>query len=573
MSSRTPLSPLRQALQRIEIGSTRLSRTLAHGGDGGFFERLSRSMGLVLDWNVGDLARLPQSGPVLLTANRPYGWIEGGALLADLKGQRPDWRILEDRLLELDPDETRQSLGPGELSQRMERAHEHLAAGGALLVMVSPPLGHGRLEQAETQAEALGLARLARESGASVVALALHGGKRRAFLRLLGLDKPGWRREFLRGALPRAAPHLTVQVGSPLSAKDLREHVTENEAAELLAMRRWLLARRGSPKKAQAPRPWPLKPQGQPIASALPPEILEEELSRLPPRACLAISGDLECWVANALQIPNLLREIGRVREETFRAVGEGSGRPLDLDRFDQHYSHLFLWSRSKRCLAGGYRFAPLDQVLSLHGADGLYSHSLLRYAPALLLSLDPALELGRSFVARDWQRSFAPLQLLWRGIGAWVAEHPRYRRLFGLVSMSADYLPLSRELTASFIKQHLYRGDLARLTRPKRPFKPAYTKNQHDERTWRLGVDLDSLSDWVKEIEPDGKGLPVLFRQYAKLGGVFFGFNVDPDFGGALDALVCVDLLGTEPRLLARHMGDEGAARFLGWHGKEAKV
>jgi hypothetical protein len=134
---------------------------------------------------------------------------------------------------------------------------------------------------------------------------------------------------------------------------------------------------------------------------------------------------------------------------------------------------------------------------------------------------------------------------------------------------MSAEYQDLSRELAASFIKQHLYRGDLARLTRPRRPFKPGYVPGRLDDMTWRFGGDLDRLSQWISELEPDGKGLPVLLRQYARLGGTFFGFNLDPQFGGALDALVCVDLVHTEPRLLARHMGAENAARFLEWQAQ----
>jgi hypothetical protein len=281
----------------------------------------------------------------------------------------------------------------------------------------------------------------------------------------------------------------------------------------------------------------------------------------------LALSGELECWVAQAPSIPSLLREIGRLRELSFRAVGEGTGQPLDLDPFDRHYRHLFLWHRGRRCLAGAYRFAPLDEVLQAQGMAGLYTHSLLRFKPELLQQLQPALELGRSFVAPDFQRGYGPLLLLWRGLGRWIAAHPQYRRLFGLVSMSADFQPLSRELLASFVKQHCYRPDLARLTRPKRPFGPAYVPNRHDALTWRLGGDLDEISDWVSELEPDGKGLPVLIRQYVGLGAYFFAFNVDPSFGGALDGLICVDLVHSDPRMLARTMGPEAAAAFLDRH------
>jgi hypothetical protein len=215
----------------------------------------------------------------------------------------------------------------------------------------------------------------------------------------------------------------------------------------------------------------------------------------------------------------------------------------------------------------GGYRFTPIDKTLERFGPAGLYTHSLMRFKPELTRQLDPAIELGRSFVALPFQRDYAPLLLLWKGIGAWIAAHPRYIRLFGLVSMSADYQPLSRELVASFIKQNLYRPELAALTRPRLPYAPAYRPSRLDPLTWRYGNDLEHVSGWVSELEPDGKGLPVLIRQYAKLGGFFFGFNVDPSFGHALDALVCVDLRQTDPRLLARTMGAEQARQFQAFH------
>jgi hypothetical protein len=344
---------------------------------------------------------------------------------------------------------------------------------------------------------------------------------------------------------------------------------SEREAAELLLLRFWLLSHRGragasSPSLRQR---WRQRRQA-PIASALPPTLLEAELKALPASARLAEAGELSCWVAEAVQIPSLLREIGRLREESFRAQGEGTGQPLDLDAFDQHYRHLFLWHKGQRCVAGAYRFAAVDEVLAKQGIEGLYTHSLLRFKPALLQRLDPALELGRSFVAPGFQRGYAPLLLLWRGLGTWIGANPRYRRLFGLVTMSADFQPLSKELVASFAKQHLFRGDLAKLTRPRRPYLPGYIPSRHDHLTWRLGASLDEISTWVSELEPDGKGLPVLFRQYAGLGAFFFGFNVDPDFGHALDGLICVDLAQSDPRMLARTMGADAAAAFLRRHG-----
>jgi putative hemolysin len=562
---------LARLLKRMQLGPRRLQRVLRQAQPGqAFAPSLAQALSLSVELAPAELERVPEQGPLLMLCDRPYGLVEGCALWPALTSRRPDLRVLEDALLEAG--QPGAALGPGNLYERLASAEDHLRRGGAVLAFVSRGLGQGRLGSSASKAEARSLARLARSCGAAVQALRLQGGKRRAWLRALGLDKPGFRRLALAPALGRVGARLTLSAGSPLPGARLQALPQESDAAEVLALRLWLLAHRGrravsSPSWRQRLREW----RQRPLASALPPDLLEAELAALPGSACLAVSGELECWVADASQIPGILREIGRLREETFRAVGEGSGKPLDLDRFDPHYLHLFLWQRRQRCVVGAYRFTPLDRALARDGLEGLYTHSLLRFKPALLSELDPALELGRSFVAQPFQRSYAPLLLLWKGLGAWVAAHPRYRRLFGVVSMSADYQPLSRELVASFVKQHLYRGDLARLTRPRRPYGPAYAPSRHDPMTWRLGAHMEEMDGWVSELEPDGKGMPVLFRQYARLGGIFFGFNVDPEFGNALDGLVCVDLLKTDPRILARSMGADAAERFIGWHRARA--
>jgi putative hemolysin len=568
----TSLEPLMESLtKRLRLGPRRLEAVMQSVPLGqGFSERLARALRLKLDLPAAELERLPKQGPMLLLCNRPYGLLEACALWPCLRERRPDLLVLEDALMEAGGEEA--SLAPGGFFERLAAAERHLAQGGAVLALLGRSLGRGRLDGPADRAEARSLARLARQASAGVQVIHLTGGRRRRWLRAFGLDKPGLRRLALSPAFGGLGPRLEARLGTVLQPQRLQALPQEADAAELLALRVWLLAHRGrlvaaSTTWSQRLRQW----RQRPLASPLPADLLERELEALPSTARLAVSGEMECWVAEAAQIPSLLREIGRLREETFRAVGEGTGQPLDLDRFDQHYNHLFLWQRRERRVVGAYRFTPMDRALGLFGLEGLYTHTLLRFKPELLNELDPALELGRSFVVPEFQRSYAPLLLLWKGLGAWVAAHPRYRRLFGVVSMSAEYQPLSRELVASFIKQHLYRGDLARLTRPRRPYGPAYTASKHDPLTWRLGARLEEMNDWVAELEPDGKGVPVLFRQYAKLGGVFFGFNVDPAFGDALDGLVSVDLLKTDERMLARTMGTEAAERYLGWHQTRA--
>jgi putative hemolysin len=563
--------------QRPQIKLKHVQRLLGLGRAGlGYASQVLRAMRVEASVSPREMDRLPLAGGVLLMLDRPYGLVEGCALVELLGAVRLDLRFIHDEVLEADAAGATFCLGPGSDDERWRRAALQLRQGALVVAFVQRSASRSPQRPAGAAHDLnLRLAVLARETGCAVQAAHWKSGKRRLALRALGLDKPGLRRAVLsRGPLAKAGARLELQLGAPVPPSRLKAFASDAEAAEYLALRQWLLRHRGRRATERAPLASSRRvAKLRPLASALPREILQQELDALPPQACLARSGELACYLAEAWAIPSLLREIGRQREETFRAVGEGSGQPLDLDRFDQHYLHLFLWHRGDSAVAGGYRLGPTDVILRAHGPAGLYTQTLLKMRPALLAQLEPGLEMGRSFVAPAYQRSFAPLMLLWKGVGSYVAANPHYRRLFGMVSMSAEYQPLSRELIASYIKQHLFRGDLAKLAVPRRPFAPAYSPSRHDAVTWRLGRDLEEVSAWISELEHDGKGLPVLFKQYARLGGEFFGFNVDPAFGHALDGMVCVDLLHTETRTLEKYLGVAGAAQFQAFHAKAAAL
>jgi len=226
--------------------------------------------------------------------------------------------------------------------------------------------------------------------------------------------------------------------------------------------------------------------------------------------------------LAEAGEIPSTLREIGRLREITFRAAGEGTRRALDLDEFDAHYLHLFVWNEKKQEVVGAYRLAATDQVRRL------YTASLFQYGPEFLEQMGPAIELGRSFVRAEYQRGFQPLLLLWNGIGAFVSRNPRYRVLFGPVSISNRYQALSRQLIVSFLERHAFRAELKNLVVARNPFRGPTERN--------TGLDVDDLSAVVSDVDPGQSGIPLLLRHYLRLGGKLVGFNVDPQFADVLD-------------------------------------
>lgn len=306
--------------------------------------------------------------------------------------------------------------------------------------------------------------------------------------------------------------------------------------------------------------------QLHPIVSAVAKDKLEIEINRLPASCKLTSGRDFDVFCARAKQIPLVLREIGRTREMTFRAIGEGTGKSIDLDEYDAFYLHLFLWDRKARKVAGAYRLGLSDELLLNSGKKSFYSHSCFKIRRRFFDKLGPSIELGRSFVRQEYQRNVSPLLLLWKGIGCFVAENPQYSKLFGPVSMSNDYSSLSRQLVVDYLMSPQRSLPLAKY------IKPRALLHQGDMPFWTEDdlAKIDSfgeISELVSLLENDGKGAPVLFRHYINMGGRFLGFSVDKHFASSLDGLVVVDLLRTNPLTLTRYMGNKGARTFYNYH------
>ncbi len=279
---------------------------------------------------------------------------------------------------------------------------------------------------------------------------------------------------------------------------------------------------------------------------------LAAEVEGLAPGAQLLASDRMLVAQASARQIPRLLEEIGRLRERAFRAIGEGTGAELDLDRFDAHYTHLFVWDRARRALAGAYRLARVDGFAHHALPRALYTHTLFEYDRAFLARLGPALELGRAFVTPEYQRCSRVLALLWQGIGR-ALRSAGARHLFGAVSISARYSRRSRGLIAAALLAHHRHRETQGLVHARAPF----ALDPEDFAHAAPFADPRALSQRVAELEPDGSGLPVLVRRYLELGGEFAAWHVDRAFGDSLDGLLVLDLERADPVRVARFSGD----------------
>lgn len=586
----TPRGPVRRAafsaarpiLERA-FGLKRLDRIYRARPAGiageAFLDWVLDRLGVALRIGDADLQNIPREGPVIVVANHPFGGIEGIALARAITRVRPDVRVLANVLLGRIPELRDLFLlvdpfaGPGSQganARGLRRALAWLTEGGVLAVFPA-----GEVASLDLSARRVAdpvwsptIAGLVRHTGAVSVPVFIPG-RNRAIFQTAGLIHPVLRTALLpRELLARRGTTIELRVGTPVPAARLAGFGDDARAIGYLRDRTEILAARGAP--AELPRGGAIQPRrtpavAAPVVAAVPAAALAADVASLPEDARLIEADGLSVYVARATEIPNVLREIGRLREITFRDVGEGTGREIDLDAFDATYLHLFIWNASTREIVGAYRLGLTDELIAASDLDGLYTASLFKYDRRLFETMGPALEMGRSWIRTEHQKSYVGLMLLWKGIGEFVGRHPRYATLFGPVSISAEYRSLSQRLIVAFLERNRKQTVWARWVRPTNPFRA--TRRPGASLSPAHLTDLDDVSTFISEIESDQKGVPVLLKQYLRLDGRLLGYNVDPEFSNVLDVLIVVDLRLTAPRILQRYMGPENLERFRAFH------
>lgn len=583
----TPLKPLNQLIEATAerlLALDKLDRLycgLPNAPDAcGFAGQVLELFNIRYHIDGDQATRIPPKGPTVLVANHPFGAIEGMVMAHLLLSIRSDVRILANRFLHRIPELRELFLSVDVFggkdsvksnAKAMRDAIRWVRNGGLLLVFPAGEVSHLHLKERsiiDPPWQPM-IGRLVRLTRAPVVPLHIAGSNGPAF-QLLGMVHPRLRTALLPRELANKG-HRTIQLraGQSIHAQRLTQFKDDEQCIRYLRLKTYMLgsAAARTPQTSTATTP-PGEPAHQPLAPARDPRRLRAEIVRLPENHCLVENGDMAVYTAYAEQVPEVLQELGRLRELTFRETGEGTGRSADIDLYDSYYLHLFVWNHAKNQLVGAYRLGEVDAIVRRIGRKGLYTQTLFRYKQQLLERLGPAIELGRSFVRPEYQRSHSPLMLLWRGIGEFVSRNPRYCILFGPVSISSEYQTLSRQMLVDFLKAHRYATDLARMVKPRRPFA-CKLSHQPPFSDWHELDDMQRLSELIADIEPDHKGIPILLRQYLKLGGRLLGFNIDPDFSDVLDGLIMVDLRQTDRRMLARYMTPTGAERFLKHHGR----
>lgn len=550
-------------------------------GGGDFFRRTLELLGISHRVSDADLEKIPGTGPLLVAANHPFGGVEGillGKILMDL---RPDVKILGNHLLLRIP-QIREHLIPVNVFDRGASVHANANAyreaarwirkGGALLTFPAGEVSHFQLRgrRVEDRPWPAHIGALARMTRARVLPVFIHG-RNSALFNILGIAAPMLRTVMLpRELMRKRATPILLMIGKPILWQKLAGFCSDEAITRYLQFHTYFLKNR-LPRNRPIPLPLPggfrRFRAGSPVIPPMDRYFLRKEVSALSPSRRLAAQKEFEVYIARAHEIPCIMREIARQREISFRDVGEGTGKPLDMDRFDAAYLHLFLWDRNREEIAGAYRLGLVDEILNRSGISGLYTHSLFRLEEAFIKGMGGSLELGRSFIQPQYRRKHGCLALLWRGIGAFIAGSCRYRTLFGPVSISRNYHQVSRNLMVEFLRNQARDGSLPRLVSPRNPYRPGRIAHAAEPPALLSG-DVENLSMLVSEIESDGKGVPTLIKHYLKLNAKFIAFNLDRRFSHVVDGLVVVDLTETDPKILRRFMGEAGYNAFSAHHG-----
>ncbi len=552
--------------------------------NGSFLDNVLRTLRVAYEISDPDRSRIPKTGPVVVVANHPFGSIEGIILAHVLLSVRTDAKIIANYLLQCIPEMRRilipvDPFGGQETPKRnirpLKDAIGWLRSGGMLGIFPAGGVSHIHLRKREiTDPEwSETVAGIVRSGKASVLPVYFDGSNG-LFFQLAGLVHRRLRTALLpRELLNKSNRFLRLQIGNLIPFERIQTFRTAQELTAYLRFQTYALkhARKDKILKTGEDNIIGEKKSMRDVGAITggpDPELIYREISLLPQDQTLLENNEYVVFHSTADRIPNLLYEIGRIREISFQSAGEGTGRAIDLDCFDLYYIHLILWNKIKRELVGAYRIGPADKIIQRFGMNGLYTNTLFDYKPRLRDHLSSGLELGRSFIRPSYQKQYTPLFFLWKGICRFVSRNPQYKILFGPVTISNNYSELSRQLIISFLKSNNYIPAIARFVKPKLPPCSSTVKKREAHTANVLAKDIEQLSALISDIEHDRKGLPVLLKQYIKLGGKLMGFNVDPSFSNGLDGLIIADLTQCNRKLLAHYMGKEELRHFLEFHG-----
>ena len=504
-----------------------------------------------------DLKRLPKEGPFITISNHPLGGIDGILLLKLMVEQRSDFKIIANFLLHrilplkpyimpVNPFETRKDVKSSMVG--FKNGILHLRNGHPLGVFPAGEVStykDGKLIVDKPWEEAA--IKLIKKAEVPVVPIYFHAKNSRLFYRLSKISDTLRTAKLPSELLTQKKRVIKVRIGKTITVKDQKEHESIVDFSEFLRKKTYMLS------NAFDEKPKPLKQISESLKTTKTPkaivtpvmsELMIKEVKRLrEDNLRLLESKNYEVFLAPAKNIPSILREIGRLREITFREIGEGTNQAIDLDDFDRYYHHMFLWDNNNQVIAGAYRMGLGSQIFKTYGINGFYLQDLFRFEPELHKMMSQSIEMGRAFIIKEYQQKPMPLFLLWKGIVHTTLRHPEHKFLIGGVSISNQFSNFSKSLMIEFMKSHYYDPYVAQYVHPKKEFKVKLKDADKDFVFDSTEADLNKFDKLIDEVEPGALRLPVLLKKYIKQNAKLVAFNVDPLFNNSVDGLMYIKI------------------------------
>lgn len=501
-----------------------------------------------------DLRRLPKKGPYITISNHPLGGIDGILLLKLMLEQREDFKIIANFLLHrieplkpyvmpVNPFEDRKDVKSSVAG--FKSALLHLRDGHPLGIFPAGEVStykDDKLIIDKPWEEAA--IKLIKKANVPVVPIYFHAKNSRLFYQLSRLSDTLRTAKLPSELLTQKKRIIKVRIGNPIKVTAQNEYPEISDFAEFLRKKTYMLAKSFEEKSLLKNIPSTLKTTKEPkeIVTEISSELIGDEIVRLRESdRRLLQSKNYEVFLAPAAEIPSTLREIGRLREITFRAIGEGTNEAIDLDKFDRYYHHMFLWDTNAQCIAGAYRMGLGQEIYEKYGIDGFYLQDLFRFEPELHKMMSESIEMGRAFIIKEYQLKPMPLFLLWKGIVHTTLRYPDHKYLIGGVSISNQFSNFSKSLMIEFMKSHYYDPYIAQYVHPKKEFKVKLKDADKDFIFDEAEADLNKFDKFIDEIEPGALRLPVLLKKYIKQNARLVAFNVDPLFNNAVDGLMYI--------------------------------
>jgi putative hemolysin len=519
-----------------------------------FVDAILNGCGVTIDFDENELKNLPANGAFIAIANHPYGGIEGMILLKILCMARPDSKLMANFLLKKIPNLSDYFIAVNPF-ENVEHSSSISGIKSTLeLLRDGTPIGifpAGEVSTYKLNTKQVTdrmwhpvVGKIIAKAKVPVVPIYFHGNNGLLF-NLLSLIHPTLRTAKLPSELFNKQGHtIKLRIGKPINVQDIPNY---NNATQLLNFLRAKTYALGTgledEKRLFNPRNlFKIKKEAKEIVPPTANELMEQEIIPLRENYKVWTEKNYEVFITPTALIPNIIREIGRLREITFREIGEGTNNSTDLDEYDIYYNHLFIWDTAAKMIVGAYRIGMGDEIFDSFGKKGFYISTLFKLKSQFADVLQNSLELGRSWIRKEYQQKPLPLFLLWKGILKFVIDNPRYRYLIGPVSISNTFSKFSKSLIVDYITRNHFDHEMAQYVKPRKQFKVDFASIDTD--LLMAGEEnFKKLDNLISEIETHNIKVPVLLRQYINLNAKIICFNIDPKFADCLDGFLVLDL------------------------------